>query len=319
MDRNENGLLEPDEVPERARMFLEPMARNAGLDPERPMAIEKLRESMQQQWGGRGRRRGGRGRGDDDSREQAPSEPGADQTPGGAAGDGESAGSASASSNPAPKVLGFGVQAKAAVPVGFGVRANDRAGGGREGSQGSEATSRTDGSTSAPGSSRPRGSSRRLEEYADSLIRQNDTNGDGKLQEDEWAELRNETRAADTNGDRVITREELIERLGDFGGERRGSDEQARGRDAESAAGGRPGRGTNRKALRFRTPLERLPKGLPDWFARNDANGDGQVQMSEYASTWTDSKAAEFRRIDRDGDGIITPSECLKADKMAEG
>jgi hypothetical protein len=45
-----------------------------------------------------------------------------------------------------------------------------------------------------------------------------------------------------------------------------------------------------------------------------DANGDGQVAMAEYASFWSDGKAREFARYDLDRDGIITPRECLNAD-----
>jgi hypothetical protein len=58
---------------------------------------------------------------------------------------------------------------------------------------------------------------------------------------------------------------------------------------------------------------ERLPKGLPSWFARNDTDADGQVMMAEYMTDFTDSKAAEFAKYDLNGDGIITPDECLDA------
>ncbi|MGN6546921.1 MAG: hypothetical protein ACTHK7_17840 [Aureliella sp.] len=52
-------------------------------------------------------------------------------------------------------------------------------------------------------------------------------------------------------------------------------------------------------------------KGLPDWFARSDANGDGQVMMHEYSTLWTDDKVAEFAKFDLNSDGIITGRECL--------
>lgn len=55
-----------------------------------------------------------------------------------------------------------------------------------------------------------------------------------------------------------------------------------------------------------------VPKGLPDWFARRDLNGDGQVKMAEFADEWTELKAGEFERFDLNGDGIIMPEECLK-------
>ena len=61
----------------------------------------------------------------------------------------------------------------------------------------------------------------------------------------------------------------------------------------------------------FRSASERLPEGLPDFF-RQDADGDGQIEMWEYATTWSEAKAAEFASWDLNGDGIITPEECLK-------
>jgi Ca2+-binding EF-hand superfamily protein len=66
------------------------------------------------------------------------------------------------------------------------------------------------------------------------------------------------------------------------------------------------------------TPIERLPKGLPDWFTAKDADGDGQVSMAEFAADWTPAKVAEFSRYDLNGDGIITASECLKAEKRSQ-
>ena len=40
---------------------------------------------------------------------------------------------------------------------------------------------------------------------------------------------------------------------------------------------------------------------------------DGQVQMSEYASSWSDDVVADFAQFDLNGDGIVTPAECLEA------
>ncbi len=82
---------------------------------------------------------------------------------------------------------------------------------------------------------------------------------------------------------------------------------------ASSAAGKAAPSRPKRKSSRFRTPRERLPAGLPGWFLESDANRDGQVAMSEYSRAWSNAKAAEFARIDRNKDGIITPKECLKA------
>jgi hypothetical protein len=71
-----------------------------------------------------------------------------------------------------------------------------------------------------------------------------------------------------------------------------------------------------RKAVRFLRPEERLPKGLPDWFRTKDTNGDGQISMAEFATEWTPATEAEFARLDLNGDGFITPDECLRAEGL---
>ena len=72
-------------------------------------------------------------------------------------------------------------------------------------------------------------------------------------------------------------------------------------------------KGPDRKSYRELTPIERLPKGLPEWFARNDANADGQVAMAEYSASWSNSTAKEFAQFDINNDGMITAKECLEA------
>lgn len=67
-----------------------------------------------------------------------------------------------------------------------------------------------------------------------------------------------------------------------------------------------------RTSYRVKTVTERLPKGLPDWFARSDANIDGQVAMSEFATSWSDSTLKEFSQFDLNHDGFITAKEALR-------
>ena len=72
---------------------------------------------------------------------------------------------------------------------------------------------------------------------------------------------------------------------------------------------------TTKKSYRFLTPTERLPKDMPEWFVKSDSDGDGQIMMAEFSSSWTDATAAEFAAKDLNGDGIITPSEALASEK----
>jgi hypothetical protein len=79
-------------------------------------------------------------------------------------------------------------------------------------------------------------------------------------------------------------------------------------RPGEAGPEGAPGQ---RKSFRIKTPTERFPKGLPDWFARSDADGDGQVSMAEYSVTWNDAKAAEYAKLDTNEDGFVTVAEAM--------
>jgi hypothetical protein len=73
---------------------------------------------------------------------------------------------------------------------------------------------------------------------------------------------------------------------------------------------------TGPKSGRFLTAKERLPKGLPEWFGEKDANGDGQVDMTEYARRWTPNLVEEFNRYDLNRDGVVTAAECLKTEHV---
>lgn len=71
-----------------------------------------------------------------------------------------------------------------------------------------------------------------------------------------------------------------------------------------------PGDG-QRRSYRAKSPTERFPKGLPDWFARSDTDADGQVSMAEYSVTWNEAKAEEYARLDLNQDGFITVDEAV--------
>jgi len=151
------------------------------------------------------------------------------------------------------------------------------------------------------------GNDSKLNGYAETMIRQYDENRDGILQKDEWSKMRGDPAAADTNRDSVLSRDEVAAWLGARYGVTTGTTSSKTSKD-----GNTPGVYVNpAKSYKMKTATERLPKNLPPWFARSDANGDGQILMHEYTSLWSEAKAQEFAQFDTNGDGVITPQECL--------
>ncbi len=307
-DPNHDGVIEPGEVEGRSRYIYERMAKEAGLDPARSISVNELRSAVVRQI-------------EKEAREGAGPRPPGNQPPGG----GPQPGQPSA---PQPKVAGFGVQGAAPKVAGFG----PAAGAGAPGSAGS--------ATRAPGSfgGSSSGSNESVRKYVDSLFEKYDENKNGTLEASEWKKISLLPAGADANNDGIITKEELARSSGggDSGSHTAtasspspapASDQgQSRPRGgpwstsssttgSSSSKSSSGSSGSNEKSYRFLSPLERLPKGLPDWFARKDANGDGQVSMAEYSSVWDDAKAAEFAKYDRNNDGVITPEECLAAEK----
>lgn len=68
-----------------------------------------------------------------------------------------------------------------------------------------------------------------------------------------------------------------------------------------------------RHTYRFSKASDHLPSGLPSWFKSKDTNGDGQISMSEFSRSWSESTVEQFRRYDLNNDGIITAKEAAKA------
>jgi hypothetical protein len=220
---------------------------------------------------------------------------------------------------------------------------NNGRGGGRGGdNQGGERFLRPSGSTNSSNATRPAsssgsgaGSSLSMDNYVKGLVRQYYKNGDMILQPDEQKSLSGKAAKADVNSDGNIDVDELIATLsgnapatgaatgsgsGDPHGENANQDEKGRGgkgpgaktRVYTSLAAGANTEGASdkRRTYRFTPAADRLPTtGLPSWFKSRDANGDGQVAMSEYSRTWSDRTVSEFRRYDLNNDGIVTVKE----------
>lgn len=144
----------------------------------------------------------------------------------------------------------------------------------------------------------PSAASARDRDYARGLLTKYDKNGDRVLDRDEWQSMRGEPEKADLNRDGRLTFDEVAVRAA-----------QNR-RESEAKRGGAPP--TDRRSYRLKTPTEKLPEGLPSWFAQRDRDGDGQVAMHEWSRAWSAATARDFASKDPNGDGIITPAEARR-------
>ncbi len=155
-------------------------------------------------------------------------------------------------------------------------------------------------------------SGQRVPEFAESILRRFDRNSSGRLERDEWGELRGNPDEIDRNRDGVITREELQAMAMNFGRRSDSGGNPGAPASASSEGSGKPtasgdgSSGAQPRFVRFRRPHEKLPQGLPDWFVQRDKDEDGQIAMAEFAASWNDAVVAEFFRYDLDGDGIVT-------------
>jgi hypothetical protein len=189
--------------------------------------------------------------------------------------------------------------------------------------------------------------------YARRLMATYDLDGDGQLQEVEWRKMRGQPLPADANRDGVITVDELTQWVATYGAQRRirvdwpfpasnlESSSDSAPTDAtppsdgpsatstptptqtasppgapapaEAPSGTSPPAEAAPRETRFHLSPKRLPTGLPDWFRTRDADGDGQLSLSEFAPHATSAQQHEFVQLDLNSDGVLTPQEYLKA------
>lgn len=293
MDTNGNGMLEISEVPEDRRRFFSFMAERAGLDPNQPIAISGAMETIQRRFFG-GESGGSRGAADRDREHDRRSDSQSSST------------DDSKNEKPAVSLVpGFGVPEGFPPIPGFGAPSLALAATANTSNSRSDSRSRSDDAEREE----------RARRFADMIMGRYDANRNGRLERDEWRDMRGDPQEMDRNHDGVITREELVQRVAEFS---RSSDRWRAGdRSSRSSRGESPKEQTG-KRLRFLRPTERLPDDLPDWFYDRDKNEDGQIAMAEFASSWSDSRVQEFLRFDLNSDGVITPDECLKAEEQAE-
>ena len=170
--------------------------------------------------------------------------------------------------------------------------------------------------------------------YAQSLFAKYDQNQDGKLQKKEWERFQGHPELIDLNRDDVVTRDELIDWIADYGrrknqsigvpaihsadgmtesGKKSEPDEQADvARVNSESDSGAVNAGPRRRDLQYFVPAKRLPAGLPDWFLTRDLDGDGQLTAAEFSPMGLAAELAEFAAYDLNADGILTAKECVR-------
>jgi Ca2+-binding EF-hand superfamily protein len=293
LDTNHNGMIDAEEAQGPNGQMIENILRRAGIEPKYPVSISKIQEAMNN------RSRGMTG--------NAPASSTTEKTS-------EEAKPADATST--PLVPGFGeVSVKLSVVPGFGSLSSNTTAGEKKTGTSSDSSSASASSTSSTLSLDDR-----IRQHAISLMKEYDTNKNGQLEKEEWSQMKEKYKAADTNHDGIITLDELTKFLiADSGaGPQTSGGTLATNAGSNSVAlqGNLGGSKTNR--YRSSSAYERLADlNLPDWFARFDADGDGEVSMSEFikAKGDTESTAKEFANYDLDNDGIISPQEVLKVMK----
>lgn len=307
-DRNGNNMLDPDEMEGPARFFVDRMAQNnPRIDVNRPIPLDRLAGEMDRM---RQERMGG----------AVPGTPGATPTE---------------PKEPEPLVPGFDkVEEKPAIQ-GFGVPDENASVKieERDLREADDRLRRYDTNKDGVLSKEEMANSR----WSDDPM-QYDRNRDGKLTKNELAVRYAKRRLAEQGGQagqpqpgtsnsdprsRFAGTSSWGSRGGDNGGSwgNRGGDNGGGwgSRDAKTEDGNSSDKKEQPASYRAGSTRDKAnaTKGLPDWFARSDANNDGQVMMAEYSPTWNAEKVTEFAKFDLNNDGIVTSRECLNALKSS--
>jgi len=179
----------------------------------------------------------------------------------------------------------------------------------------------------------------KLLRYAEYVVRHYDANQSGQLESDEWPSMHGKPVLVDLNHDGLITLAEYAQYCADYGAgrairlstlpgdvaTREGSGDSSppgdgpRSTDAAATGDTESGQPSEERDRRRDTKyFASLPVGVPQWFVRRDADGDGQLTLSEYSPKLLRSEIDEFNRLDANRDGILTVPEFLRGGKDAK-
>ncbi|QDU80868.1 EF hand [Polystyrenella longa] len=174
--------------------------------------------------------------------------------------------------------------------------------------------------------------------YANRVLKKYDLDRSTSLEPAEYQQLSDaeSLKQADVDGNQKITLQELAQYMANYGEHRRirllspysgekQADEPNRATNSEAALNpddqpepeksAEEKEQTRRRSLKYAVKPSRLPEGLPNWFLGLDRNGDAQLSISEFAPSAGQLKVDEFRKLDLNSDGLVTPEEYKRAPK----
>lgn len=141
------------------------------------------------------------------------------------------------------------------------------------------------------------------ESYVNGLFKNYDKNNDGVLDKDEIEEMRRKPdMKADADGDKKISKNELIDSYLEKAGHKTGKKSASRS-SASSSRSKSNSRSKPSSSVASGSPGSRAP------LTSKDKNKNGQIEMSEYESNWTTKKIEEFHKKDKNNDLVITREE----------
>lgn len=332
IDKDRNGSIEPDEISDRARGYLERFARPYGLSLSRPNSVERLEEAARRYYARQNR--------DDRDRDN--------ESPSG------------------PSIKGFGPGEDLALIPGFGLadvrypytaadvasakRAMERYDRDENGYIDAREFSRVRWSETTPSDFdfnkdgrlsvievTQRYAKRRINEQRELLAQQlsppsnREAGRDGNDDDDRrsrWDRWRNRGRAGQSrDGDRgsgsLATT--LIERYDFNKNDLLDANEMVSvGIPIAQVDYDRDGRVSKDELTQFLfSKLEQeasdMRELVPTWFFERDIDGDDQVTMAEFTDEWSQDKLVEFEQFDINRDGIITVNEVLSSNVVVGG
>lgn len=177
-DRNGDGLLQRDEIPQKLRPQMAEWAKNMDLNPKKPLPLDVLLQAKSAKTKKQeGKKEQKSSRLDDETSRQSER-----------------------------KVAGFGGRSRNA-------KSDDRETDGSEGKELGKDSAKNDGKLSKA----EQRQKRHFERLARSLLYQNDKNKNGRLERSEWSRLKGKPGNSDMNKDGVLTVDELAGHLQGYG------------------------------------------------------------------------------------------------------